>query len=108
VPGPGVAHLVGRCHTRPRNRPGIRREFPAVSETLDLNGPAKPVESIEPEVARHLLHASAALARLRALHGNDAIDLEDVSFIDDEVIGQDSKRPTRSGGCPTASATARA
>lgn len=68
-----------------------------ISEKLDLNAPAKPIESIEPEVARHLLHASAALARLawaiRALHGNDAIDWVDGSFIDDEVMGEDSKQP---------------
>jgi hypothetical protein len=69
----------------------------AISEKLDLNGPAKSIESIEPDDARHLLHASAALARLawaiRALHGNDAIDCVDGSFIDDEVMGEDTKQP---------------
>lgn len=69
----------------------------AISEKLDLNGPTESVESIEPEVARHLLHASAALGRLawaiRALHGNAAIDLVDGSFIDDEVMGEDTKQP---------------
>ena len=78
-------------------RPGSSLgELLAVSDTLDLNGPAKPVESIEPEVARHLLHSSAALARLawaiRALHGNGGfIDRVDASFINDELLGEDSK-----------------
>ena len=63
---------------------------------MDLNGPAKTVESIEREVAHHLLHASAALGRLawaiRALHGNSGcIDRVDASYIDDELLGEDSK-----------------
>jgi len=72
-------------------------ELLAVSEKLDLNGPSNPVESVEPGVARHLLHASASLARLawaiRALHGNGgSIERVDASFITGELFGDDTKQ----------------
>ncbi len=83
----------GRCV-----KPGSTlEELLTVSEKLNLNDPAaKPVESVEPEVARHLLHSAAALSRLawaiRALHGREsAIDRVDATFIDDELLGDDSK-----------------
>ncbi len=69
-----------------------------LSEQLDLRGPTKTVDELDREVARHGLHLSAALVRLawavRALHGNGgAVDHVDGSFIDDEVMGEDTKQP---------------
>jgi hypothetical protein len=67
------------------------------AEKLNLNAPSiPPIESIEPETARHLLHAAAALVRLawaiRALHGRSgAVDRVDASFINDELLGDDTK-----------------
>jgi len=63
-----------------------------------LKGPAKTVDELDREVARHGLHLSAALVRLawavRALHGNGgAVDRIDGSFIDDEVMGEDTAQP---------------
>ena len=51
-----------------------------LSEQLDLKGPAKTVDELDREVARHGLHLSAGLVRLawavRALHGyGGAVDL---------------------------------
>lgn len=71
-------------------------EMLAASEKLDLHAPAPPIESIEAERARHLLRAAAALDRLawsiRALHGGSgAVDRVDASFINDELLGEDTK-----------------
>lgn len=68
----------------------------ADSEKLDLRGPSTSVDDLDREVARHGLHLASAVVRLawaiRALHGGDgAIDRVDGTFIDDELLGEDSK-----------------
>lgn len=72
-------------------------QFLALSEQVDLKSLGKTVDELDREVARHALHLSATLVRLawavRALHGRDgALDNIDGSFIDDEVMGEDSKQ----------------
>jgi hypothetical protein len=68
-----------------------------LSEQADLKGPAKTVDELDREVARHGLYLSSTLVRVawavRALHGNGgAIDQVDGTFIDDELLGEDSKQ----------------
>jgi hypothetical protein len=67
-----------------------------MSEKLDLRAPAPKVEELGPERGRHGLHLTASLVRLawaiRALHGNGGvIDRVDASFIDRELLGEDTK-----------------
>ncbi len=61
----------------------------------DLNAPSKSVESIPPDTALFLLHASAHFMRLawaiRALCGRDSLEQVDASFITAELLGEDSK-----------------
>jgi hypothetical protein len=57
-----VRWFIGERWSRCAKTDSTLGQLLAVSEKLDLNGPAKSIESIKPEDARHLLHASAALA----------------------------------------------
>jgi hypothetical protein len=68
-----------------------------LSEQADLKGPSKTIEELDREVARHGLYLGSTLVRVawavRALHGNGgAIDRVDGTFIDDELLGEDSKQ----------------
>jgi hypothetical protein len=80
-----------------RIKPGsILGELLAASDAVDMSRPAKTVDELDREVARHGLHLTAGLVRLawavRALHGSDgAIDRVDATFIDDELLGEDTK-----------------
>jgi hypothetical protein len=72
-------------------------ELLAASEKADLKGQVPPIETLESENARHGLHLSAALERLawaiRALHGHEGtLKLVHSSFIDDELMGEDTKQ----------------
>lgn len=70
----------------------------AMSEQMDLNGPSKTIEELEPDKALHGLHLGAAMVRIpwavRALYGTEgAVGQVDASFIRAELLGQDSNQP---------------
>ncbi len=68
----------------------------ALAQSADLTVDSPPVESLEPPMAKHHLHAFMQFRRLAwaitALHGNPAVDCEiDGSFIEDELMGTDNR-----------------
>lgn len=70
----------------------------AMSQQMDLNGPSKAIEELEPDKALHGLHLGAAMVRIpwavRALYGTEgAVGQVDASFIRAELLGQDSNQP---------------
>lgn len=79
-------------------------------EAADWTAPLKPVEAIEAEERRHLHYLAHQVRMLawavRALHGNGGrIDVVAGSFIDHELLGEDSTQPdaerTIAGGIGT-------
>lgn len=69
-----------------------------MSERVDLHGPSISVDELDQTVAQHALHLTSTLTRLawavRALHGRDSVDQVDGSFIDDELMGEDTSEPS--------------
>lgn len=68
----------------------------AASEKVNMYGAATSLEAMAPEAARHGLHLTVGLVRLawaiRALHRQGgALDRVDASFINDELLGNDSR-----------------
>lgn len=68
-----------------------------MSEQVDLHGPSTSVDELDRTVAQYGLHLTSTLMRLawavRALHGSDSVDQVDGSFIDDELMGEDTSEP---------------
>ena len=69
----------------------------SMSEQVDLNGAADAIESQEAETAHHALHLFAVVGRVawavRALYGTEgALGGVDASFIEYELLGDDSKQ----------------
>jgi hypothetical protein len=67
----------------------------SLSEQADLRGPTKRIEELDRAVAHHGMYLGSTLVRVawavRALHGNGGrIDRVDGTFIDDELLGEDS------------------
>jgi hypothetical protein len=71
----------------------------AKSDQVDLKRPSKTVDEMEREAARHGLHLTSTLVRaawaVRALHGMEGtVERVDGTFIDDELLGEDTKERT--------------